>query len=644
MAVVEMRHVKLLGMRTDEKKILRIMQKMGCVEITEMDAELSAFCTDATRSAEDTEEKLTKIRWAMNEIRRYAPENISFLNSFSMPQASEEEFEAIAGEEANLFSVIAGIEECEKRRGDLRSAEIRIKGTIEQLLPWQDLDIPIEKLSGTETAFQRIGSMPERLLPRLQEAMVGHSVTMQGIGSAQGRVNIWLLAHQSEEAFVAEALVQANFTETKFGDETGTINQILARAKDECEQLQAKQKAIADEICLAAPHLPQLKILFEIISSRKDREKAAGQLAKTGETFFLTGWLPANKCEALEKAIQKIAPDYAVSFRDADEDEKPPVLLKNNRFSTPFESIMTSFSLPDPRGLDPTFVMAPFFLCFFGMMVSDAGYGLVMAILMPLAIYVLKPRTGMKRLMFILGIGGVATVFWGAMFDTWFGMSIKPMLVNPLEEPLKMMAICLGFGAVHLFFGLFVGAYVNFKRKKPWDALFDQFSWFFLIVGVGLMLLPTVAAVGKVMAIAAAVLIALTASRQKKNWIARIMGGLGALYGVTSWLSDLLSYMRLFGMGLATGVIGMVINQLAGLLFGKNIVFTVFGVLLLIGGHIFNAIINTIGAYVHASRLQYIEFFSKFFEDGGRAFAPLTHHPRYVEINDSSAGRTESSN
>lgn len=177
---------------------------------------------------------------------------------------------------------------------------------------------------------------------------------------------------------------------------------------------------------------------------------------------------------------------------------------------------------------------------------------------------------------------------------------------------------------------------MNFKRGKPLAALFDQGFWFFLIIGLGLLMLPATATIGKFLAIGGALGILLTAGRDKPTLIGKFTGGFGALYGITSWLGDLLSYMRLFGMGLATGVIGMVVNMLAGMLMG-NPIGIVFGIAVLAVGHIFNAFINVLGAYVHSCRLQYIEFFGKFYEDGGTMFAPLAHNPRYVAIRDSRA-------
>ncbi|MDD3214507.1 MAG: V-type ATP synthase subunit I, partial [Eubacteriales bacterium] len=333
----------------------------------------------------------------------------------------------------------------------------------------------------------------------------------------------------------------------------------------------------------------------------------------------------------IEKKLTKVAPTVALSFYDPEPGEEPPVVLQNAPVMTPFESVVSGYSLPAPGSFDPTAIMMPFFVNFMGMMISDAGYGLMMAIIMPLLIKALKPGPGTKRLLWILTAGGIATVFWGAMYNSWFGFSPLPTVFDPMNNALPVMAACIALGAVHLFTGLGVAAYMNIKNGKPLDAVADQLSWFMLVVGLGLMIVMP--EIGKWIALAGAAIVLVTAGREKsKNPFKRLISGLGALYGVTSWVSDLLSYMRLFGMGLATGVIGMVINILVAKVFAAGVVGWVLGAALFVGGHLFNLAINTLGAYVHSCRLQYIEFFGKFFQDGGKPFKPLTQTNRYIYV------------
>ena len=279
--------------------------------------------------------------------------------------------------------------------------------------------------------------------------------------------------------------------------------------------------------------------------------------------------------------------------------------------------------------------MMPFFACFFGMMVSDAGYGLVLAILIPIIIHIVKPKGNGRKLMWVLATGGLFTVFWGFMLNTWFGTNPLPVLLDPMKQPLEMMALCLGLGVVHLFTAMIIGAYVNLKRGDVVAALVDQFAWLAILIGLGLLVLPPVALLGKILAGAGFLGVLFFSGRDKPSFPKRIISGLGKLYGISSWMGDILSYSRLFGMGLATGVIGMVINMMAGMVMGGGPFGFVIGIVVLIGGHTFNMAINVLGAYVHACRLQYIEFFNKFYEDGGIPFKPLRSETRYVNLSQS---------
>ena len=258
-----------------------------------------------------------------------------------------------------------------------------------------------------------------------------------------------------------------------------------------------------------------------------------------------------------------------------------------------------------------------------------------MALLIPIFMKIKKIKFENAKMLYLLTYGGIATIIWGLIYNTVFGFNPLPQkywLLDSVNNSMPVMIVCIGVGAVHLFAGLAVAAYMNFKRHDPLAALADQIAWATLLVGLGLLMLDATKQIGQIMALVSVAIILLFTKRGEKNPIKRIFGGLGALYGVTSWVSDLLSYMRLFGMGLATGVIGMVFNQLIGMIWGAGIIGKVIGAVLFVGCHAFNLGINALGAYVHSCRLQYIEFFGKFYEDGGKPFTPLGTKPKYVSI------------
>lgn len=635
MAIVEMKRITLLALLKDKEKLLHGMQRMGCVQVTDIpDPNVQPFL-QKQGSLDHVEETLSRLRWTIDQLGRFDTTKAPLLGG--KPEISMDTVEEILQNQKEYLDVVSAVENCEHRSGDLRGQAARIHAAKEQWQPWASLDIPAKEITNTHDTVQMAGTMPKKVLEEKSQAWADKPLVLQLVGTVRETACIWLMAHASiAESFLSD-LKAAGFTQVPFGDMEGTPAQLLASYEEELRSIAEEQKAIQTELGSYAQKLPGIKILYDALLAKKDRLQAAGRFAQTESTFFMRGWVPAALTDKVADKLHALSPSCSVSFDVPEEGDEPPVLLQNGKVTSPFESVVAGFSLPSPYGIDPTAVMMPFFAIFFGMMVSDAGYGLLMAIVIPLAIKLLKPSTGAKKLMWILAIGGVSTLFWGFMYNTWFGFAPLPVYFDPVNNALPVMALCIGIGAIHLFTGLGVGAYMNIKRGKPWDALFDQASWFMLIVGLGLLLLPATAQVGQIMALAGAGIILLTAGRSKsKNPIKRLISGLGALYGITSWVSDLLSYMRLFGMGLATGVIGMVINQLVGMVFEAGPIGMVIGAALFCGGHLFNAGINILGAYVHSCRLQYIEFFGKFYEEGGKPFAPMGDNSRYVRIRDAS--------
>lgn len=640
MAIVEMKRLTLLALRADRDKLLGAMQKMGCVEITEIrDEQFQAYLGRERGAVENAEERLSRIKWAISELSRFEEKKKGLSGLFGgMAEVSGKEAEAVAADTAAVMKAVEVCEACERQEGDLRGREARANAQLKQLRPWLAFDIPVERLAPTRDTVQFAGTVTASRRDALEAALAPLMARMNAVGAEGDEVCIWVVAHKDDARAVQEALAAADYKSAQFAQESGTAAQQREALENELKAIADERKAVEETLRTQAAELPRLRILYELTAQERDRLNAGTRFAQTETAFLMEGWAPALSVEKLEKKLKAISPECEIEFRDAADDEEPPVLLHNGKFASNYEGIVASYSLPSPRGLDPTTIMAPFFACFFGMMVSDAGYGLVLAVFIPLIIRFMNPSKSMRSLMWVLCAGGVFTLIWGAIYDTWFGANLnlafmKPITINALEDPMKMMYVCIGMGVIHLFTGLGVGAYMNIKRGKPFAALFDQVLWITLIGGLGVMLIvPSLSNVGKIMALVSVVGILLTAGREKPTLIGKLMGGFSSLYGISSWLGDILSYMRLFGMGLATGVIGMVVNMLCGLLFANGVIGYIIGIPIIIFGHCFNAFINVLGAYVHSCRLAYIEFFSKFYEDGGVEFRPLTSNPRYVAI------------
>lgn len=641
MAIVEMKRLTLLAPKADRDKLLRALQRLGCVEITAPQADEAAFAETQATGAEQTAEQMRRIQWALTQLKRFDTAGKPMFGLY--PEVTAEQAQATLEAQSRLMAVVERLEGFERRRGEIKGMEARAQAGIAQYTPWEALDeAPQRALAPGRDIRYLAGTLPSRGLSRLEDALGALSyAALTVIGNDRENVCVVIAMHACVEGEVRAATEQADFTQETFAALQGdTPAQYIARQRAQLRDIDIERQEMQKQLAGMAEDIGGLKILYELLDQQLRRQQAAQKFAVTETTFLLQGWVPASRAEKAEQKIRRLSPVCALELRDPETEEQPPVQLHNNRFASVFEPVVEGYSLPDYRGIDPTAVMAPFYACLFGMMVSDAGYGLVMALLIPIFMKIKKIKFQNAKMLYLLTYGGIATIIWGLIYNTVFGFNPLPRslwLLDSVGDSLPVMGVCIGVGALHLFAGLGVGAYMNIKRGHPLAALADQFAWFTLICGLGLLLLEQTKQVGMILAIASVAIILLFTKRGERNPIKRIIGGLGALYGISSWVSDLLSYMRLFGMGLATGVIGMVFNQLIGMVWAGGIIGKVIGAVLFVACHMFNLGINVLGAYVHSCRLQYIEFFGKFYEEGGRPFAPLTVHPKYVEIQPASA-------
>ncbi len=639
MAIVEMQKMALLAIRDDREPILRALQRLGCSEVREIPwDEAEPFRAVPDQQMAQIDQQLSRVQWAIGQLGKFAAPAKGMLASFAGKSTVEpEQMRRILQAKEDLLRIVSEVEDCERQRGAAHTQEARVRAAREQLLPWEALDIPLERLGNTAYTSVRLIALPLKAQQAFQEETdkLGQMASVHILSTDRSTAYCLLIHHAHIAPQLEAAMKAADASMASLPAAQGTVKENLRRLEAQLEEIEADRARIAARLKELAANLDDLKILHDIEQSQSMRDKAVSKLLQTEKVFYLEGWVPQPQAALVEAKLKETSPTCTLDISSPAPDEKPPTLLRNASIVTPFESIVAGFSLPDPKGLDPTFIMTPFFACFFGMMVSDAGYGLILALLIPLIIFLVKPKGGAKKLMWVLAIGGIFTVLWGFLFNTWFGTSPLPVFLNPMEQPLEMMGLCLGLGVVHLFTAMGIAAYINLKRGDVLAAVVDQFCWVALLCGLGLMALPSLALFGKVLAIAGFLGILLFAGRAKTNFFSRILSGLGSLYGISGWLGDILSYSRLFGMGLATGVIGMVINMLAGMVMGAGPIGIFFGILVLLVGHGFNMAINVLGAYVHACRLQYIEFFNKFYEDGGVPFKPLHGETRYVNLSKS---------
>lgn len=632
MAIVKMKRLTLLALQRDREKLLNCMQRMQCVEVTPLPEDVRP---DARESENNSAQTLDALKWALQKLARFDTQPKPAFGQY--PEVSESEAKRVLSEKDGIMALVKRLEETERERGNLRAAETRVKTSRDQYLPWQNFDATAQQLSSTRT-LQLCGTVPTRSFEHLQESVAALPVTLHTLSHGQDEVYVYIAIHPSCEGEARAALDAAGFSQENFAALEGRTPKDFLLSLDEQEkQIAEGRLALENEERAMAARISDIKILHDLTALDCKRREADSLSAETEKTFLMQGWVPEPMAEKLQKKLLALSPSATVELTEPEEGEAPTILLKNNAFGTAFEPVVEGFAMPSYQGIDPTAVMAPFYVCLFGMMVSDAGYGLLMSLALLIFVKVKKIKLKNAKMLYLLIFGGISTIVWGLAFNTVLGFNPLPKMhawfpLDAVNDPMPVMAVCLAIGAIHLFAGLGVAAYMNLRKGDVVAAVSDQLSWFLLLVGLGLLAVPATAAIGKYIALAGTAIILVMTGRDKKNPIKRLLSGLGALYGITGWISDLLSYMRLFGMGLATGVIGMVFNILIGMVWSGGIIGKVIAVVLFIVCHLFNLGINALGAYVHACRLQYIEFFGKFYEDGGRPFKPLDLKTRYVSI------------
>ncbi|MDR1439361.1 MAG: V-type ATP synthase subunit I, partial [Clostridiales bacterium] len=547
----------------------------------------------------------------------------------------------------DVWENVCGIEEYESRLAFMKTEENRLRAQVAALLPWRAVSLPLEapETKHTRTAF---GTFPasapeERIAADLAEAAPESCLEFVGEDSEQ-RYAVAIFCRDVEERAL-QALKQHGFSRVQFKELRGTPDKNIKRDERRIAEIEMNLLEIEAQIKALAPEKVKLEVLYDYLDIRCERGRVVSRLGRTDSVFFMEGWLPSKSAREFAEKLRAEA-ECHIEISEPEAGEEHPILLDNPKIIKPFEAITAMYSLPSARDVDPNAVMAPFYFVFFGMMIGDFAYGLLLSLAVGVMILKLKPRGMAGQILNMLFLGGLSTAIWGAVFGSYFGNvtqvlpgwldgtgasapGIRPLWFDPLADPMKLLIFSMALGGVHLFVGMGVKMYMLIKDGKLFAAIFDIGSWYVLLVGIVLIALAP--SVGMYVAIAGAAMLVLTQGRAQKNPVMKLLSGIMSLYDITGYLSDVLSYSRLLALGLATGVIAAVINTLATLSPPSVLSFTAMIVIMAVGT-VFNIAINALGAFVHSSRLQYVEFFSKFYSGGGEAFRPFAIKTKYVRV------------
>ena len=667
MSVLAMKRFSIAGLKKDRKAILEELQALGITEVdTSMVPEEGLEKMNTLEAWQSFGKVTAMAENAIGILDKYAPEKTGLLSGIAgKPLVEREKF--VKGEEERrkireqANEIIRRNREISENNASISKLENRILS----LTPWLALDIPTG-YPGTNKTAVIIGSFPRQAGLDDIYGVIADSendlgpIDVQLVSEDKNLTCFGVVCFKDHEQAVEEALRVKGFSRAPMlGKKTPAAEK--ADLEVEIEKLKAENDRLSEEIAGYSDCREDLKELSDNYRLRSDKYEVLGTLPQSKKAFFITGYVPEKAVPVLEREIGDKY-DCLLETEELSADEDEPIALKNNKFSRNFEGILASYGLPHKGEVDPTTIMSFFYVFFFGMMLSDAGYGILVFLI---CFVLLKkfPRMSdsMSKALHLFMYCGISTIVWGVLFGGFFGdivdivsktyfghtVTLPALWFVPLNNPMKLLLFSLGFGTIHLFTGLALKGYGCLKSHDIMSFLCDVVFWYMFLIGLLMMLIPSALfasiagaqitfpawanMLAKILAIGGAVGLLLFAARDKKNFGLRIALGAYELYNVTGWLSDVLSYSRLLALGLATGVIASVVNQMGSMLGNSVFAAIAFAVIFVIG-HTLNAAINILGAYVHTNRLQYVEFFGKFYEGGGRPFEPFKENTKYVDV------------
>lgn len=650
MAIVPMSKIRVLTTRDHILQVTGLLQSLSVMEITEFKGKktvVEEFMQKQAKSQKTIDFHLAQITFLENFLSQNAPDNLISPKTITISENKSYQIQHYF--DWNL------VEKAQNIRDELLQIDAKTKSLHEEkslITPWQNFDQPLHALTDTDFTTVRFGKFPKtNHEPFIQQLTLkipdSHFISAQ---TSPTEIFAMILTHKNHTSDLDSLLSQFQFSQITLPKRRGTPKAEIDRIQRRLLKLEAQTKTLKSKAAdLAIAHLNSVRVLTDELTNKKIRHDEAQKFGHTQTVNVITGWIPTSHISPLKKKIRKVAPASFIHTIKPKKSDIPPVTLKNNALGEAAEAVTEVYGMPLYSEIDPTPWLAGFFIIFFGFCLTDAGYGLSLMLLSGSALFFMKNKLtpGVSKMVKLMFLAGISTTILGAIFGGWFGIdfAILPLwaqnltLINPLNNPMLVLGISLALGFIHLWVGYLAKFVHLLKQHDLKSAFMEQLPWLiFWLAGAFWIasnpgnLLPQFAELSKfIMWGSTALLILGTGFKNTLNPLKAILVGASSLWGIVGFVSDILSYSRLLALGLATGIIAMVINLIAGLAIEMiGPAGWILAILILIGGHIFNLAINVLGAFIHSSRLQFVEFFSKFMEGGGRPFAPFKKSNKWI--------------
>ena len=636
MAIVKMKKLRVMALAECREDLLGGLQHLGCVEISEpnlSDPAWSALLRRGSSSLAQTRTEIADAHTALAAIKQYAKVKDGLF--IQRRQVSEQEFLDPTGkEQAKAVSQKIGgaLREISRLQGD----EARLTARRQALTPWASLDMPLE-LEGTAHARFRLMVCPSGTdIGAVRIALADVAAELYEVSADKQQTYVLLLCHRAEEETAQEFLRPFNFSAVAFPGTTGTAAENMDALDQSLADNKKAQEAAAAAIVQDAKSRDVLRMYLDQLRAEAEKDASAERLLTDGTILFFEGWAPAESLREVEKLLQSMDCAWEAEDPAPEEIHDVPVRLKNNWLTKPLNMVTEMYSLPAYNNVDPNPLMAPFFILFYGIMMADMGYGLLMFLAGFFISRKYRPKGTMGHLFGLMTLCGVSTFIMGAITGGFFGDFLTqavllttgkafalPALFTPLDDTLMILLGSMALGLVHIITGMAISFVRKLQNGAVLDAVFEEVTWWVVFLGIGLTALGITNLV-----LYLGILLVVAGPLITGKGFGKVTGIFASLYNhITGYFGDILSYSRLMALMLAGSVIAQVFNTL-GAIPGNIIVFIIISM----AGNALNFALNLLGCYVHDLRLQCLEFFNKFYEDGGKPFRPLAMDTKYVDI------------
>ena len=661
MAVCKVKKVNIFSHIDLKDKIIEELQDAGCVQIIDVTSKLKipAFLELNEINNITSNSELAEVKYCIDYLSNFKDKSKKIDKSTS-PLIDVYDYKKLS----SLFfqhDYKEIYEKCVKLDGDLKilkAKENHLKNTQEHLEEWKELDIKIEDLEGTKNTKIIAGTLPSKDFVSCSEEIkkIGKEIEVNKMTEDKKQCKIVILSLTEYYTLIKKILNKYNIDYFKIPLEfSDTPKNVLKNIFEELKNIEEKRQIIFKTSEKLYQENLSLYVAFDYLSILKSKKDVEKYIKQTKKVIIIEGWILQGNLNELKNRLYKKYKELEVVFSDPKETKDIPVALKNNKFVEPFESVTELYGIPKYTEFDPTPLFAPFYFIFFGICLSDAGYGLIIAALSYFALLKLKFEGTVKKFFGLFFLGGLSTFIMGALMGSWMGDTLnylpnnilfirtflidKISLLDPIKNPMPLLLISLSLGVIQIYTGFIIKFIANVKENKIKTGLMDQGSWLLLISGI--LIFAITSAIGslagfksiaKYIIWAGLLFLILTQGRSNKNILLKIAGGVISLYNLIGYFSDILSYSRLFALGLSTAVLAVVVNTFVMLFKDIPIIGIILAILVFTLGHLFNLVISGMGAFIHSTRLQYVEFFTKFYEGGGAYFKPFKIVTKYIKV------------